>query len=408
MNVVLFIAKRYLFSKKSSNAVNIISWISVFSIAIATFALVVVLSAFNGLQTLVESMYEEFEADVRVMPATGKWINEEDVDFKIFQSIDGIEKVHKVVEELTLVRYGKQQSPCTIKGVEEGFLETSGIYGSIFDGSANLEFNHQPGALVGYGLASVLSVYVDDAMNSLKFYAPKVSGKTIINPEQAFYTKSISPSGIFAVNPDIDNKYVIVPIQFAQDLMKKKDAFSALEIKVGPGKEKQVQKDLRVLLGENYEIKTRFELNEIIYQTNQSEKVVTFFILAFILVIAAFNVISSLTMILLEKQEDIRTMRILGFGVDRIRKIFVSEGMFINLIGIGIGMISGLIISLLQIHYGLVRLEGGIVEFYPVKLVFTDFILILATALVIAYIASFFPARILIKTDYYESTSESA
>ena len=197
MYVVLFIAKRYVVSKKSSNAVNIISWISVFSIAMATFALVVVMSAFNGLQDLVESMYEEFEPDVKITLAKGKWINPESLDINSIEQIEGVESTHKVLEELTLVRYGKQQSPCTVKGIEDDFLVSSGIISSIFDGSANLKINHQPTALVGYGLASILSVYVSNAMDNLKLYAPKLSSTAIVNPENAFHTKSISPVGIF-------------------------------------------------------------------------------------------------------------------------------------------------------------------------------------------------------------------
>jgi len=406
VNVALFIARRYLFSKKSSNAVNIISWISVFSIAMATFALVTVLSAFNGLQELVESLYEEFEPDVKITATKGKWIESDAVKMRDILSIQGVESTHKVLEELTLVRYGKQQSPCTIKGVEKDFIQASGLSEKIFNGTANLEINNQPTALVGYGLANVLSVYISNAMENLKLYAPKISSKTIINPEQAFHTKSISPAGIFMINPDIDNKFLIVPLDFAQNLLHKKESITGIEIKVMEGYENGVKEKLVEMLGDEFTVKTRFELNEIIYQTNQSEKIVTFFILTFILVIAAFNVISSLTMILLEKEKDIKTLRFLGFDLKRIRRIFVSEGMFINIIGISIGMLSGLILCLAQIYYGIVSLEGGIVDYYPVKIVLRDFVVILFTALIIGYIASYFPSRILIKEEDYDGASD--
>jgi lipoprotein-releasing system permease protein len=405
VNISTFIARRYLFSKKSSNAVNIISWISVFSIAMATFALVVVLSAFNGLQDIVESMYEEFEADVKISLKKGKWMEEGLIDQAALMEINGVEQVQNSLEELTLVRYGKQQSPCTVKGVNQAFLRSSGLENKLFEGSARLEINHQPTALVGYGLASVLSLYVDNAMESLKFYAPKLTGTTILNPEEAFYTKSISPAGIFMINPDIDNKYIIVPMEFAQKLLRKEGKITAIELKVKDGMEEEVRDEIIALIGDSFNVKTRFELNEVVYQTNQSEKVVTFFILAFILVIAAFNVISTLTMILLEKEKDILTMRYLGFDLSRIRRIFVTEGMFINGLGIIAGMLIGLVLCILQIRYGLVRLEGGIVEFYPVKLMLKDFIIILGTALIIAYVASYFPSRILIKGQIYDNNT---
>ena len=403
MNLSQFIARRYLFSKKSSNAVNIISWISVFSIAIATFALVVVLSAFNGLQDLVESMYEEFEADVKIMPVSGKYFAEDAVDIGRLMGIEGVERISPVFEELTLVRYGKQQSPCTIKGVDESFIGNARLEDKMFDGEARLEMNKTPTAIVGYGLASVLSLYIDNTIESLKFYAPKISSKTILNPDDAFYTKSISPTGIFMINPDIDNKFIIVPIEFARKLLRKDGMNTGLEVKVAEGMEESVRDEIRSILGSDFDIKTRFELNELVYQTNQSEKVVTFFILSFILVIAAFNVISTLTMILLEKEKHILTMRFLGFDVGGIRRIFITEGMFINFIGIIAGMLAGLVLCLLQMNYGLVRLEGGIVEFYPVKLMPNDFVFILITAGFIAYLASYFPSRILVKGNLYDT-----
>lgn len=405
MNIVLFIAKRYLFSKKSSNAVNIISWISVFSIAVATFALVTVLSAFNGLQSLVESLYEEFEPDLKITAVKGKWIDQESIDLTNVKKLKGVEAVHQVVEELTLVRYGKQQSPCTIKGVTKEFISTSGIESKIYNGTAGLEMNHQATAIIGYGLASVLSVYINNNFENLKFYAPKLSGNQILAPSDAFYTKSITPTGIFMINPDIDNKFVIVPLEFAQDLLNKKNKITAIEIKVEDGFENSVKADLINWLGHDYKIESRFELNQLIYQTNQSEKVVTFFILLFILVIATFNVVSTVTMILLEKEKHIKTMRILGFNYGAIRRIFIAEGMFINLIGISIGMLSGLILCLLQINYGLVRLEGGIVDFYPVKLLFNDFAIIFFTSLSIGFLASYFPSRIFVKANSYATNS---
>lgn len=405
MNVGSFIAKRYLFSKKSSNAVNVISWISVISIAIATFALVTVLSAFNGLQDLVESLYEEFEPDVMISPASGKFFDRGALDYEQLASISGVESIHPVLEDLTLVRYDKQQSPCTIKGIEEEFLSASGLRDNIYEGSHELTLNGFPTAIVGYGLASILSVNVRNPVQSLKLYAPKLSSTNILNPASAFYTKSISPTGVFMVNPDIDNKYLIVPLDFAGELLAKKGKLSAVEIKVEEGQENTVKAAVQNLVGDTYEVETRFELNKLIYQTNQSEKVVTFFILLFILIIAAFNVISSLTMILLEKEKDIRTLRVLGFDVSGLRGIFIREGLYINSIGIGIGMSLGIIICLLQIYVGLVSLEGGIVDYYPVNIEILDMVLILISAMLIGLVASYFPSRLLIKGNAYDKVS---
>lgn len=408
MNVSSFIAGRYLFSKKSSNAVNVISWVSVFSIAVATFALVTVLSAFNGLQDLVESLYEEFEPDVKISPLKGKYFSPETKLLDNINQVEGVETVMPILEELSLVRYDKQQSPCTIKGVPKEFISISGVDQKIYNGTAQLEMNGQPTALVGYGLASVLNVYVKNPLQNLKLYAPKLSGNTILSPDAAFHIRSISPVGVFMINPDIDNKFVLVPLDFARELLGKKGLVTSLEIKVAAGKEEDVKEAIQAFLGDELKVQTRFELNELIYQTNQSEKVVTFFILLFILVIAAFNVISSLTMILLEKDKDIRTLRTLGFNLPSIRSIFLREGIYINLIGIGIGMGAGLILCLLQIYVGLVSLDGGIVDYYPVKLLWSDFALILCCAFLIGLAASYFPSRLLVKPGNYDNISAEA
>lgn len=407
MNVPFFIARRYLFSKKSKKAINIISWISVSSIAIASFALVTVLSAFNGLQALVESMYEGFEPNVLVTPASGKWLELNESELGIIKSTQDVTHVSKVLETLTLVRYGEQQTPCTMKGVENNFIAASNLDSSIIRGQASLTIGDLPGAIVGYGLASKLSVYLNNAVDNLKLYAPKLKGNINMDPRQAFYTKSISPSGIYLVNPDIDNKYLIVPIDFARSLMQKKEAYTSIEIKTKKGMDELVKAELAQKLGSNYNVQSRFDLNPLIYKTNKTEKIVTFFILAFILIVSTFNVISTLTMIMLEKKKDISTLNILGINKKNIRKIFIAEGLLINAVGATIGLASGTILCLLQQEFGLLRLEGGIVEYYPVKLLITDYYLIIITVLIVGFFAAYFPSKILIKENSKEMANSS-
>lgn len=397
MKLEFFIARRYLFSKKSSNAVNVISWISVFSIAISTFALITVLSAFNGLQELVESLYESFEPDVRITPAKGKWIDQNDFDFASVSNVDGVEHSQKVLEELTLARYGEYQSPCTMKGIEESFIGITKLKEHIVEGEAALNLNGHPAALVGFGLSGTLKLYIDDFTKGLKLYVPRLASTTIMDPSQAFFTKSINPSGVFLINPDIDQKYLLVPLEFAQEFIQKEGNISAVELKVEEDMENEVKSRLTALLGKKFKVETRFELNKIIYQTNKAEKIVTFVILTFILLISAFNVISTLTMILLEKKEDIRTYQILGLERNSIRRIFLNEGLMINFIGALSGLLLGTVLCILQMKFGLVRLEGGIVEYYPVKLLWLDFALILGIVFVIGVLASYLPSRILLK-----------
>ena len=397
MNLISLFSFRHFFSRKSSSAVNIISLVAVFGIAVATFALVVVLSAFNGLQSLVESLYEDAEADLKIMPARGKWIDITAPLMDEAKSADGIEYFSPVVEELALVKYDVQQSPCRMKGVEGKYIERFGISEKIIEGTASLGRPESPMAIVGFGLASVLNIYVRNAYQGLKFYAPRITKGTPLNPADAFRTKTISASSLFMNNPDIDNDVVFVPLSFAQELFGRKGQATAIELKVKDGAEAEVKERLMALLGEAYTVKTRVELNELVYQTNQAEKAVTFFILVFILVIATSNIASSLTMILLEKEKDISTLRILGMDTGMVRRIFIAEGMLINGSGITIGLLTGLALCLVQINYGLVRLEGGIVEFYPVKLLAWDFFIVILTALTTGFLASYLPSRLLVK-----------
>ena len=407
MNTSFFIARRYLFSRKSRSAINIISWISVLSIAIATFALVVVLSAFNGLQNVVESMYEGFEAHVTVTPAKGKYMESEEDILNRIRSVKGVRHVGEVLEELTLVRYGDEQIPCTMKGVDDDFVLTNRMDSSLIKGSEKLVENGMPYALIGYGMANSLSLYLDNLEN-ITLYAPRIQGNLNIDPSSAFYTRSITPGGIFLINPEIDNKYLIVPISFARALLRQENKISTIELKVDEGTEEEVKAELISMLGPEYTVKNRFDLNPIIYKTNKSEKLVTFFILTFILIVSTFNVISTLTMILLEKHKDIATMNFLGFDKKTVRNIFITEGMLINGLGAGIGLVTGLVLCLLQQYVGLVRLEGGIIEYYPIKLLLSDFLIIIATVLSIGFIASYFPSRILIKGGHQDTALTAA
>jgi lipoprotein-releasing system permease protein len=261
-----------------------------------------------------------------------------------------------------------------------------------------------PTALIGYGMSNALSVYLKNSMENLKFYAPRPGNGVSMDPSSAFYTKSITPTGIYLINPDIDGKYIIVPIEFARDLLHLGNKISDLELKTKPGEEEHVKAEIQQLLGKEYLVQSRFDLNPLIYKTNKSEKMVTFFILSFILIISTFNVISTLTMILLEKRKDIVTLNYLGIDKNTVRNIFINEGMLINGLGTGIGLVFGVVLCLLQQHVGLVRLEGGIIEYYPIKLLFSDFMLILGTVMVIGLTASYFPARFLIKGGYQEAT----
>lgn len=398
MNVSLYIAKRYLIAKKSQNAINIISWISVISVGIGTFALVVVLSAFNGLEGLVESLFESFDADIRIEAKKGKVFSSNEIDFDQLQKLQGVVDYSKVLEEVVGVRYKDQQTIATIKGVEESFLRMSQLDSAIIDGEAVLLRNEINFAITGYGIASQLGLYLSKAPENISIYAPSREKFSAINPLNSTYRRMLAPGGVFYISPEYDNKYILVSLAFAQDLLEYTNEITSVELSADESADLQkLKEELIALLDDKFVVNTKYEFNEIIYKTNRTEKWVTFLILVFILIIAAFNILSSLSMLIIEKKKDIHTLKSLGANDGLIRRIFFFEGLLINLSGAISGMVLGVIVCLLQEHIGLLRLEGGIVEYYPVELDPVELIYILATVLIIGLLTSWYPVRNLTK-----------
>lgn len=397
MNLPFHIASRYLFSKKSKNIINIISWISMISIGVGSLALIVVLSVFNGLQSLVESMYESFEPDLKITIVEGKTIDLSELPLDRITAISGIDQYTRVIEEVVGIKNGENQCIATLKGVEDSFLSMTNIDTALIDGQAVLESQGINYGLVGYGIASRLGLYLENGEN-LNIYIPKRGDISSLSMSNAFTFKQITPSGIFFINPDFDEKYIVVPFSFLQEALKYEDQVTSIEISLSDANQlKSIQSTLKNILGEKYLVENRYEMNALLYKTNQAEKWITFMILAFILIIAAFNILSSLTILIMDKKEDIKVLRSMGASKSLIKRIFFTEGILINLIGAGGGLLIGTIICLLQQHVGLLKLGGGIVEYYPVEIQPLDFILITTTVIIIGGFSSYFPVKLLTK-----------
>ena len=398
MNVPFYIAKRYLIAKKSQNAINIISWISVISVGIGTFALVVVLSAFNGLEGLVESLFESFDADIRIEAKKGKVFLSNDVDYEKLLEVEGVINYSKVIEDVVGVSYKDQQAIATIKGVEDSFLKMSQIDSTIIDGEAVLRQNEINFAITGYGIASQLGMYLNRSPENLRIYAPNRGKMSALNPMNSTNRKLIAPGGVFYISPEYDNKFIVVPLLFAQELLDYPAQLSSVEISTDASANlDEVKNKLSNLLGDQFKVSHKYEFNEIIYKTNKTEKWVTFLILVFILIIAAFNILSSLSMLIIDKKKDMATLKSLGARNGLIRKIFFFEGLLINLSGALSGLVIGVLLCLLQEHVGLIRLEGGIVDFYPVIVKPIELLYILTTVLIIGLLTSWYPVRNLTK-----------
>jgi ABC-type lipoprotein release transport system permease subunit len=367
------------------------------SIGVGSLALLVVLSVFNGLQTLVESMYESFEPDLKITATKGKTIDLSLFPLEEIEQMEGVYHYSKVIEEVVGVKNGDKQCIATIKGVDQSFLEMSNIENLILDGEAVIESNGINYAIVGYGIAARLSMYLQNGEN-LSIYIPKRGKISSLNLTSAFTFKQISPSSIFFVNPDIDDKYIIAPLAFIQSSLDYDNKITSFELNIKDKDQlENIQEKLQAKLGSDYNVENRYEMNALLYKTNQAEKWITFMILAFILLIAAFNILSSLTILIMDKKEDIKVLRSMGASKKLIEKIFITEGILINIIGAGGGLLLGTILCLAQQYLGLIALPGGIVEYYPVELQGFDFILILITVIIIGGFSSYFPVKVLTK-----------
>ena len=400
MNVSFYIAKRYLFAKKRRNAVNIISWISVISVAIGSSALVIVLSAFNGLEQLVESLFESFDPDIRIEATQGKVFDPSNIPFNEINKMEGIADYTKVLEEISGIRHQEQEVIATLKGVEASFLETSKLSEKIVDGQAILTKDEHNYALIGYGLATELRLNTATTAPILTLFSPKRKVLSSIDPSQLVYSAKISPSGIFYISPEFDYTYCVLPLSFLQNMLDYQNQISAIEMKVKDESEiEKIAANLSVLLGENFSVRNRYEFNELIYKTNKTEKWITFLILIFILIIASFNILSSLSMLIIEKKKDLFTLKSLGLKQQSIKNIFFTEGLLINLLGALVGILFGVVICLLQKHLGIVPLEGGIVEYYPVEIEWLEIVYIAFTVIIIGLLTSWYPVRKLTAVD---------
>jgi len=398
LNFSFYIAKRYLFARKSRNVINIISAISVVGVSIGTMALIVILSVFNGFDNLVQSLFNSFDPDIKITIKEGKTFSSGAERIQNLKKLKGVLYMSEIIEENALLKYDDRQYIVTVKGVSDEFINMSGIDSMIIDGEFILKENKNNYAVIGQGVALNLAVGLN-FITPINIYVPKRTQKASLNPEEAFSRKYIFPSGIFAIQQDFDSRYIIVPIDFARDLLDYSNEVSAIELKLDPvfNKDKdKIQEEIKKHLGTGYEVKNRFEQQELLYKIMKSEKWAIFLILTFILIIASFNVIGSLTMLIIEKKKDIDTLRSLGTNLSVLRKIFLFEGWMISILGAILGLMTGTIICLIQQHFGLIKIQGSdsfVIDTYPVYMELPDFVYVFVTVLFIGYLAAWYPVR---------------
>jgi lipoprotein-releasing system permease protein len=390
-------AWRYFKSKKSTNAINIIAWISIAAIIIGTTALVLVLSVFNGFEGLVKSLYSSFYTDLKISPVSGKVILVTPEQLQKLKGISGIKNFSLVVEEKGLLANGDKQSVISLKGVDENYRYVTGVADHIVAGEYDLGNEEFPKLVLGAGVESALGIQADKNIFPLKIYLPRKSGTEQIDMLNDISSDTIRTSSAFLIQQDFDNKYCITNIDFIKKALKLGvNDYSDVEIAVNDlSKADEIKKEVKKIFAANYLVQNKYEQNRSLYSVMNMERWIIYAVLCLILVVAAFNMIGALTMLVLEKQKDISVLHALGGSRNFIQKIFLSEGLLLALLGGGIGMLLALLIAWLQINFHLIPLQGGsfLIDYFPVTLRLVDFLLVGATVFVIALLASWLPSR---------------
>ena len=405
MNFPFFIARRYLFSKKSTHVINVISSISVIGVAVATMALVIVLSVFNGFHDLVASLFTSFDPQLKVVPVEGKTAPSDDPILTQIRLLPEVDVATETVEDQALAIYQGKQAMVKIKGVEDNFSELSHITDILYgDGTYSLHAANLEYGILGIRLAKTMGIGAQwDGY--LKIYAPKKEGQLdLSNPGEGFVADSLnSPGVLFSVRQSkYDKNYIVTSIAFARNLFGQQGMLSDLEIRLKEGSDlNAVKAEMQKIAGTKYKVLDRFEQQEDTFKIMSIEKLMAYIFLTFILVVACFNIIGSLSMLIIDKKNDVVTLRNLGANDKQITRVFLFEGRMIAVIGAVIGIGLGLLLCLLQQQYGFVRLgesEGSfIVDAYPVSVHYTDVAIIFVTVIAVGWLAVWYPVRALSK-----------
>jgi lipoprotein-releasing system permease protein len=394
----LLFAWRYFKAKKSTNAINIIAWVSMIAIVLITAAFIILLSVFNGFEGLVKSLYSSFYADLRVGPKNGKSIMVSPLQFSKMKVIYNIEAVSKIVEEKALLQNGEIQTIVYLKGVDENYNKVTTVAEKMIRGEFNPGDSNKAYLVLGSGIENALAVMSDRNLYPLTAYLFKRGVNiNVVDPYQAFSAENVATAGTFFIQQDIDNKYAITNTGFMKKMLSMgDDEYGSLEIALrNPGEADDTKRDLKKIFGDEYVIETRYEQNKSLYSVMNLEKWAIYGILTMMLIVAAFTMIGALTMLVLEKQKDIQILKALGADNHRVRKIFLSEGILLAGMGAFAGLLLAVIICWAQVKYKLIAIEGGtfLIDYYPVELRASDFVLVLVTVMLIALFASWFPAR---------------
>lgn len=395
MDLPFFIARRYLFARKSHNVINLISAVSAGGMAIGTAALVIILSVYNGFDSIVKSTLSNVEPDLMIKPREGKVFIPEGPAFDWAATSPEIKTISSVLEERVYVDYDGRGGIAKAKGVDEVYEKESPLRDRMTEGSFELHKGSVPEVCVGAGLAFKMGIS-PRYLAGMDIYFPSREGNfRLSSPASSLMSERVWPSGLFSVNADIDNNLMIVPIEVMRSLLEYEDEVSAVEIRLVPGASiKKVASSLSKMLGPSFVVADRYRQNESLYKMMRYEKSAVYLILVFVIIIIAFNIFGSLTMLIIEKEGDIATLRSMGAGEKLVRRIFVLEGWLISLLGLGAGILIGLLSSWIQMHFGLIKMPSSFMtSAYPVIIQWSDILVIAASVAVIGYLIAWLPVK---------------
>ena len=397
MSYLFFIAKRYFKTNNSKNYVHIISWVSSFGIVVGTAALILLLSVFSGFESLVLGMYNSFDPDLKISSKNGDVFYIDELDSILINS-PNLKNTVYVLEEKVLLRNGKKDFIATAKGVSKEYLDMTSFDSLLVSGQYLDKFESNRVAILGRGVAYHLSIGSISFLDHLQVIIPNRNVRNLLNTSNAFNQSPVMPVGLFGIQSEIDEKYIITPLSFLQDLSEREYQASYVEVKLNDGENIfETQILLTEELGSKFKVENRYEQQAFLYKILKTEKLAVFIILLFIMIIAAFNIVGSLTMLMLDKANDINILRTLGCTIKDIKNIFIYRSVLSISIGTLVGLIIGLFIAVLQKKFGLIRLgqDSFVVDFYPIKFVFEDIVLATISVFIIGILASLFSIKVL-------------
>jgi lipoprotein-releasing system permease protein len=398
MNFPFFIAKRYFFARKKTSFISLISMISMLGVGVGTMALVVVLSVFNGLEDFQRGLYKSFDADLKVSPAQGKYFDCPPSLLQKIQKVEGIGSITQIIEENVLLRYRDAQMVVNLKGVDDNFLKQNRLKEMMIDGKPILHENGIANAIVGAGVAVKLNIDIEAFFTPLDVWYPRnTNTKTLdLYAADTFNKLSLIPAGVFSIEQQYDDNYIFAPLSFAQNLLNFQNQRTSLEIKVtNEAKATDIQEAIKRILGQNFIVQNQDEQHASLLRAIKIEKLFVFLTLSFIIGIASFNIFFSLSMLAIEKKEDVKTLYAMGADTIVIQKIFLLEGAIVAFTGAIIGLLLGFTLCWLQQTFGFVSMGivGALIDAYPVKMQFSDFLFTAIVVVIITLIASYFPAK---------------